>query len=107
MSWTEVCALGRLTPDRGVTALVGGEPVAVFLLTDGELFAVSARDPFCGANVLGRGLIGSTGDEPYVASPMYKHRFRLRDGRCLDDPTVSVAAYPVQVAGGWVQVGAH
>lgn len=106
VAWTAVCPLADLTPGRGVTALVGGTAVAVFRLPGGDVAAIAARDPFCGANVLGRGLLGSTGGVRYVASPMYKQRFDLATGTCLDDPAAGVPVYPVRVVGGDVQVGA-
>ena len=31
--------------------------------------------------------------EPVVASPLYKQRYALMDGRCLDDPALSVACW--------------
>ena len=104
--WTAVCPVASLTPDRGVTALVGGAAVAVFWLTGGAVRALAAHDPFCGANVLGRGLVGSAGEVSYVASPMYKQRFDLATGRCLDDPAVSVPVYRTRVVNGMLQVGA-
>jgi nitrite reductase (NADH) small subunit len=42
---------------------------------------------------------------PFVASPMHKHAFDLRTGRCLDEPQVTVASYEVQVVEGVVLVG--
>ena len=105
-SWTPVCAVTALVPERGVAVLLaGGAQVAVFLLHDGELAAVSNRDPFSGACVLSRGIVGDAGGEPTVASPMYKQRFSLRTGRCLDDPTAAVTTHPVRVLDGVVQVG--
>jgi len=103
--WVDVCPLGRLVPDRGVCALVGGRQVAVFLLADGGLAAVDNRDPFSGANVLSRGLVGCTGGEPKVVSPMYKQSFSLETGRCFEDDLVSVRTHPVRVECGMVQVG--
>ena len=38
--WTAICRTDRLTPDRGVAALVDGAPVAVFLLSDGATYAI-------------------------------------------------------------------
>jgi nitrite reductase (NADH) small subunit len=35
---------------------------------------------------------------------MYKQVFDLRTGVCLDDPSVTVPTYAVQVRGGTVQV---
>jgi nitrite reductase (NADH) small subunit len=35
---------------------------------------------------------------------MYKQSFDLRSGQCLDDPSVSVPTFPVQVMSGRVRV---
>ena len=103
-TWTEVCAFAQLIPERGVAALVGDRQVAVFVLTDGSLFALDNRDPFSGANVVARGIVGDADGEPYVASPVYKHRFSLRTGRCLSDASVSVAVHSVRVTNGRIEV---
>jgi nitrite reductase (NADH) small subunit len=55
--------------------------------------------------VLSRGIVGDRGGVPMVASPVYKQAFSLLDGRCLDDPAVSVPVHPVRVLDGWLQVG--
>lgn len=105
-TWTDVCALEDLAHDRGACALVGGEQVALFRLaaTD-ELYAISNLDPFSGAYVLSRGLVGSKGAVVKVASPVFKQSFDLRTGLCLDDPTVAVATFPVRELDGRVLVG--
>lgn len=104
-TWTPVCPVGALLPDRGVAALLDdGEQVAVFR-TAGEIHALSNVDPFSGAAVLSRGLVGDVGGVPVVASPMHKQRFDLRTGACVDDPAVSVAVYPVRVEDGVILVG--
>lgn len=102
--WSAVCPTRRLTPGRGVAALVDGEQVAVFLLATGEVVAVDDRDPFTGVAVLSRGLVGDAGGEPTVASPIYKQRFELRTGRCLDDDSVSIQTWVVRVRDGQVEV---
>ena len=53
-----------------------------------ELYAIDHRDPFSGANVIARGIVGDLQGEPVVASPLYKQHFRLVDGRCLEDDSV-------------------
>jgi len=103
--WEAVCQLPRLTADRGAAALVGGERVAIFLLADGGAFAIDDCDPFTGSYVLSRGLVGDVDGVPTVASPIYKQRFDLRTGRCLDDASVRVRTWPVRIEDGWVQVG--
>ena len=82
--WTAVCRLADLAPERGAAALVDGEQVALFRLVDGTVLAVQQHDPFSGAHVMSRGIVGSRGDAPTVTSPMYKQVFDLRTGRCLD-----------------------
>ncbi len=105
VGWVDVCAVDDLVPDRGVCALVGGHQVAVFRVspTD-ELYAVSNHDPFSRANVISRGIVGSRGDIPKVASPMYKQNFDLRSGQCLDDLSVALDVYLVRRRAGRVEV---
>jgi nitrite reductase (NADH) small subunit len=72
------------------------------------LEALQQYDPYCGAHVLSRGIVGSRGEVPTVASPMYKQVFDLRTGQCLDAVSrepVDVAAYPVRVLEDVVFVG--
>jgi nitrite reductase (NADH) small subunit len=95
-TWTDVCHYDDLIPERGVGALVGGHQVAVFRTFDGQLHALSSRDPFSGAYVLARGILGTRGGVPTVASPMYKQVFDLRTGRCLDDPDKVVPTYRIR-----------
>jgi nitrite reductase (NADH) small subunit len=103
--WHDVCPLDDLTPNRGVAARYDDREVAVFLLSPGdELVAIDNVDPFCGAGVLSRGIVGSVGDVLTVASPMHKQRFDLRTGRCLDDADVVVRTVPVRIESGVVQV---
>ncbi|ATL82701.1 nitrite reductase (NAD(P)H) small subunit [Streptomyces malaysiensis subsp. malaysiensis] len=92
--WFAICELTDLTPGRGVAALLpDGTQVAVFLDRSGRAYAIGNRDPFSGAYVLSRGLLGSADGRPFVASPLLKQRFDLETGRCLDDETVDVQAY--------------
>jgi nitrite reductase (NADH) small subunit len=102
--WEPVCDAGWLIPGRGVAARVADHQVAVFLLPDGEVLAVDDLDPFSGATVLSRGLVGDADGEPTVASPVYKQRFALRSGHCLDDPTITIRTWPVRERDGWIQV---
>jgi len=96
-AWTAVCTVDRLWVDRGAAALVDGEQVAIFRLAGGEILAVGHRDPFTGSNVMARGLVGSRGDVPTIASPLHKQVFDLRTGRCLDDPEVALGRWDVRV----------
>ncbi|MBC6459382.1 nitrite reductase small subunit NirD [Actinomadura sp. HBU206391] len=102
--WAEICHYDDLLPERGECALVGGQQVAIFRTHDGRLFALHNRDPFSGAYVLARGIVGSRGGYATVASPMYKQVFDLATGRCLDDADVSVPTFRIRLDGTRVEV---
>ena len=105
----QVCPVGEITPESGVTALVHGRAIAIFRTHADEVFALSNYDPFSHASVLARGIVGTrtVAGQPvdFVASPMHKQAFDLRTGRCLDDGSVSVTAYDVVITDGMVLVG--
>ena len=100
----ELCRLEEIVPNCGVCALVKGEQVAVFRLDDDRVFALGNRDPFSGANVLSRGIIGDLNGELVVASPVYKQHFSLVTGRCIEDASVSVPVYRVLVDGADIRI---
>nr|MDT0661092.1 nitrite reductase small subunit NirD [Micromonospora sp. DSM 115978] len=103
-TWAVVCPYTRLEPNRGVAALVGGEQVAIFRTHDDELFAIGNLDPINGAYVMSRGIVGSRGDIPTVASPLHKQVYDLRTGQCLDVPDVQVPTFRVRCRDGIVEV---
>lgn len=105
--WTPVCEASRIPVACGVAALLpGGQQAAVFRTEEDEILAIGNIDPISGAAVLSRGIVGDAGGVPVVASPIYKERFDLRTGACLDNPDVSVTAYPVRIVDGVVHLGA-
>lgn len=106
MNQYTVCKLEDILPETGVCALIEGKQVAIFRTKGNKLFALDNYDPFSQANVLSRGLIGGTTvinesgiDEAvlYVASPIYKQRFNIATGQCLDDNSVMLATYDVEL----------
>lgn len=105
MTWTAVCRYDELLPERGVAVLIGTGQVALFRTFDGSLYAIGNQDPFTGACVLSRGIVGTRGDIPTVASPLQKQVFDLRTGACLDDQAISVPVFAVRERDGQVEVG--
>jgi nitrite reductase (NADH) small subunit len=103
-TWTPVCRHADLIAERGVAALVGPYQVAVFLTFDGGLYALGNRDPYSGAYVMSRGIVGTRNGEPCVASPMHKQVFSLITGACVDDPDTVVPTYPIRVNDETVEV---
>ncbi|GAA4721729.1 nitrite reductase (NAD(P)H) small subunit [Isoptericola chiayiensis] len=115
--WAAVCRLDQLVPERGAAALLrraDGAPfqVAVFRLLDDSVHAVQQLDPYAAANVMSRGIVGTRGEEPTVASPVYKQVFALRTGECLESggktPKAGLGAhleaFPAEVRDGVVHV---
>lgn len=106
MTQHTICQLQDILPETGVCALVYGKQIAIFRTKQDDFFALDNYDPFSQANVLSRGLIGGTtivddtkGMEEvlYVASPIYKQRFNLATGYCLDDDSVKLDTYQVEL----------
>lgn len=117
MTTQKICTLDDIIPEGGVCALIEGKQVAVFRTKDNQLFAIDNFDPFSKANVLSRGIIGGTTlttelpnghieerESIYVASPIYKQRFDLATGQCLEDSEVSLGSYDVTLDGNDVMV---
>ncbi|WGL53103.1 nitrite reductase small subunit NirD [Nocardioides sp. BP30] len=103
--WQAVCRLEDLDVERGATALVHGQAMALFRTGDDTVYALGNHDPFARTSMLARGIVGLRAGVPFVASPSHRHGFDLRTGRCLDDPHVAVPAYAVKIVDGMVHVG--
>ena len=104
--WTKVCNVDDIPVGTGVCALVAGEQVAVFRpKANDELYALGNFDPMSDAFVLSRGILGDKGGVLKVASPVYKHNYDLKTGKCLDEPDVFVPVYACRVADGVVEIG--
>jgi nitrite reductase (NADH) small subunit len=105
--WTAACAYDRLLPCRGVGVLLpDGTQVALFRLDDGSLWAVGNVDPFSGAAVMSRGIVGDRAGRVCVQSPIKKQAFAFDDGTCIDDPDIALPVFQTRVTeDGHVEVG--
>lgn len=102
-----VCTLRDLQVERGSAALIGKDQIALFRLPDDTVHAVSNFDPFSRAHVMSRGIVGTRGDAPTIASPMHKQVFDLRTGECLDaqgKQPLHLAVWPVVREGNELSV---
>ncbi len=102
-----MCRLGDLEIGRGATALAHGQAVAIFRIDQHTVYALGNHDPFAknGAGGLAKGIVGQRGGVWFVGSPAHRHAFDLRTGHCLEDGSVTVPAYEVQVSDGTVHIG--
>ncbi|MFN8544716.1 MAG: nitrite reductase large subunit NirB [Candidatus Binatia bacterium] len=105
--WVQVARVEDVPRDGGVTIHHGGVPIAVFRFASrGAWYATQAMCPHRRDMVLGRGLLGTQGDEPKVACPMHKKTFSLETGRGLSDPAYRVQTFPIEERDGvvWVKL---
>jgi nitrite reductase (NADH) small subunit len=105
MSYLTVCPFDRLPLERAVCVLVKGEQVALVRTRENSLYAVDNLDPFSGAMVMSRGIVGSRADRDVLVSPMHKQAYDLESGQCLDLPDVWLGVHDVRVVDGIVEVG--
>ncbi|WP_150308536.1 nitrite reductase small subunit NirD [Planctomonas psychrotolerans] len=104
-TWYRACALDDLEPLWGEAALIGGEQVALFRLSDGRVLAVTHRDPATASYVMARGIVGSRGDRLTIASPLHKQVYDLVTGECLSSPALHLRTFPARVVDGAVEIG--
>ncbi|NVN13896.1 nitrite reductase small subunit NirD, partial [Nguyenibacter vanlangensis] len=96
----------------GVVAWHDGAQVALFYLpaeggVAAQVYAVDNHDPFSGANVIGRGIVGDLKGQIVVASPLYKQHFRLVDGVCLEDASRRLRTWEARLTDGKVEIRAR
>ena len=103
-AWEGVCAVDDLEPSWGEVALLKAQQIALFLLSKDEVYAVSHRDPHTQANVMARGIVGSKGDRPTVASPLHKEVYDLATGECFSNPELVLQTYRTRIVGGMIEV---
>lgn len=104
--WTTLCQQSDLVPHSGVAALHNSEQIALFYLpgkTD-QIFALSNYDPVAKANVIARGLVGDIEGRLMIASPLYKQRYDLQSGECLDAEELRLKRWEVRLREGIVEV---
>ena len=102
--WERVCRPTDLEPSWGEAALVRAKQIALFLISPGEVYAVSHRDPDTKANVMARGIVGSRGDRPTISSPLHKQVYDLGTGDCFSDPDLFLQTFRTRVVGGFIEV---
>ncbi|MNM28998.1 Nitrite reductase (NADH) small subunit [compost metagenome] len=105
-NWQAVCQTHDLVADSGVVVWLDGAQVALFYLPGQAqaLYALDNRDPRSGANIIGRGLVGSVQGELVVAAPLYKQHFSLHSGHCLEDAGQRLRVWPVRMNGEAVEL---
>ena len=83
--WQPGLPVAELEVERGATALVHGQAVAIFRTHDDKVFALGNYDPFAKASCSPAGSSAPAATSRSSPRPMHKHAFDLRTGQCLDD----------------------
>lgn len=103
-SWRRICAVADLELAWGEAALVAGQQIALFRVGAAEVFAVANQDPATGAQVMARGILGSRGQRPTIASPLHKEVYDLESGTCFTSPELALATFGTRLVEGFVEV---
>jgi nitrite reductase (NADH) small subunit/3-phenylpropionate/trans-cinnamate dioxygenase ferredoxin subunit len=96
--FTTVAKVGAISEGRGMSCIVDGQMVAVFLY-EGQYWAIDDLCPHMGAS-LGAGEVY----DGIVACPWHAWRFRISVGTWCDNPRLKVSTYEVRVSGDEIQV---
>lgn len=103
-TWHRVCPVDELELAWGEAALIAGRQVALFRTAPTEVFAVAQQDPATLANVMARGIIGSRGSRPTIASPLHKEVYDLETGECFTNQELKLAAFATRLVDGFIEV---
>lgn len=109
INWITLCDVRDLVKNSGVCALINNRQIALFSIerdNNTSMFAIDNWDPIAHANVMYRGIVGSVENDVVVASPIYKQRYRLASGECIDNPELTIRTYAVRQQGDSIQVDA-
>ena len=96
--FTTVAKVGAIPEGRGLTCVVNGRMVAVFL-AEGKYHAIDDLCPHMGAS-LGDGEVY----DGIVACPWHAWRFRVTDGTWCDNPRIKIDSFECRVEGDEIQV---
>ena len=102
-----ICNVDDILPNTGRAAYVNEQEIAIFRVTSADsdsFYAIDNFCPFCKANVLSRGIVGSINERLMVASPVYKQHFDLLSGQCLEDESVFVNTWNVVIEGSAILI---
>jgi nitrite reductase (NADH) small subunit len=102
--WATVCELSQLEPLWAEAAMVDGLQLALVLMPNGTVYAVSNQDPATGSFVMCRGIVGSHGDRDTLASPLHKQVYDLATGECFSSPDLALPTYETRIEAGSVRV---
>src|SRR5215470_12472270 len=98
MPFVDVAAVTEIPAQRGRTVRVMGRGIALFKVGD-SIHAIDDSCPHAGSSLAGGQLTGCV-----VRCPSHGLRFDVRNGRMPGSSGLAVAAYPVRVDEGRVQV---
>lgn len=104
--WHLACKVDDIPEDGGGCALIEGKQIAIFnFARRGEWYATDNECPHRQQMAIGRGMIGSQGEEPKVACPFHKKTFSLKNGQCLNDEDYKINTFPILIKENQVYIG--
>ncbi|MGG5252458.1 nitrite reductase small subunit NirD [Neobacillus sp. SM06] len=93
-----VANYSKLPQRVGYTVTIGGHTIAIFKVTNGNVYAIENRSPHPKGGVLSEGLVSGE----FVFCPVYDWKISLVDGKVQAPDEGQVQTYPVKVEGDTV-----
>ena len=91
MSWTSLCQLDELEPDRGKYVEIDGFHLAVFL-NDDQVYVIDNYCPHDGGSLAGGQVVNGC-----AVCPRHQWAFRLDNGQLRNSPGVAITSYRVRL----------
>ena len=109
--WQTLCEAEDLVANSGVAALLpspcGKEAIQIALFWvpfEERVYAIQNYDPLSDTFLNARGLIGDQEGATVLATPLYKHHYRLSDGVCLEDDSITLKTWTAKIEQGEVRL---
>lgn len=101
MNWIELCKLDTVEIGKAAYSDLAGRPLCVIRVDEKQVAVVDDTCPHAGASLSGGGVYDGC-----IVCPWHAWAFRVSDGRCPDNPAISVQRYPCRLNhDGGVEVG--
>ncbi len=95
MTRIKAASYSELEPRIGRTIVAGDREIALFKVTDGNVYALENRSPHPKGGVLSEGLVSGS----FVFCPVYDWKISLADGKVQDPDEGQVETFKVEVDG--------
>ena len=96
----EICPVEQLPIQAGTSIQINNQEIALFRLTNNEVYAIENKSPHPKGGVLAEGLVSGN----YVFCPVYDWKISLIDGQVQSPDEGQVKTFPIEIIEGNVYI---